>query len=380
MARKTKYIVKLSKSEREKLNKLVKTGKIAAAKRYRAQIFLYADEGDDGPCLSDPQIAKKLELSVITVQRARQRLIEKGLDFTLERVKREKGPNPKKLDPEQEAKLISLACIEAPEGHARWSLRLLSERMVALDYVDSISHETVRQTLKKKEIKPWQRKEWCIAPQNHAGFVCAMEDILNVYQRDYSVHNPLVCMDETSKQLTKETRVPIPANTDHVEYYDSEYERNGTANIFMFFNPIEGKRRVDITDNRTAKDWAHQIRQLVDVDYPEAKKITLVMDNLNTHVGASLYKTFNPKEARRILDKLDFHYTPKHGSWLNMAEIEFSILGRECLDRRIPDKTALISEVNAWTNERNSKKSKIIWRFKNEDARIKLKRLYPLIK
>ncbi|RTZ87914.1 MAG: IS630 family transposase, partial [SAR324 cluster bacterium] len=379
MARKTKYIVKLSKSEREKLNKLVKTGKIAAAKRYRAQIFLYADEGDDGPCLSDPQIAKKLELSVITVQRARQRLIEKGLDFTLERVKREKGPNPKKLDPEQEAKLISLACIEAPEGHARWSLRLLSERMVALDYVDSISHETVRQTLKKKEIKPWQCKEWCIAPQNHAGFVCAMEDILNVYQLDYSVQNPLVCMDETSKQLTKETRVPIPANTDHVEYYDSEYERNGTANIFMFFNPIEGKRRVDITDNRTAKDWAHQIKQLVDVDYPEAKKITLVMDNLNTHVGASLYKTFNPKEARRILDKLDFHYTPKHGSWLNMAEIEFSILGRECLDRRIPDKTALINEVNAWTEERNSKESKIIWRFKNEDARIKLKRLYPLI-
>ena len=207
-----------------------------------------------------------------------------------------------------------------------------------------------------------------------------MEDILNVYQRDYSVHNPLVCMDETSKQLTKETRVPIPANTDHVEYYDSEYERNGTANIFMFFNPIEGKRRVDITDNRTAKDWAHQIRQLVDVDYPEAKKITLVMDNLNTHVGASLYKTFNPKEARRILDKLDFHYTPKHGSWLNMAEIEFSILGSECLDRRIPDKTALINEINAWTEERNSKESKIIWRFKNEDASIKLKWLYPLIK
>jgi len=207
-----------------------------------------------------------------------------------------------------------------------------------------------------------------------------MEDILNVYQLDYSVQNPLVCMDETSKQLTKETRVPIPANTDHVEYYDSEYERNGTANIFMFFNPIEGKRRVDITDNRTAKDWAHQIKQLVDVDYPEAKIITLVMDNLNTHVGASLYKIFNTKEARRILDKLDFHYTPKHGSWLNMAEIEFSILGRECLDRRIPDKTALINEINAWTEERNSKESKIIWRFKNEDARIKLKRLYPLIK
>ena len=207
-----------------------------------------------------------------------------------------------------------------------------------------------------------------------------MEDILNVYQDDYSAQNPLVCMDETGKQLTKETRKPIQANSDHVEYYDTEYERNGTANIFMFFNPIEGKRRVDVTDNRTAKDWAQQIKRLVDVDYPEVKKITLVMDNLNTHAGASLYKTFKPQEARRILDKLDFHYTPKHGSWLNMAEIEFSILGRECLDRRIPDKPALINEVNAWTEKRNSKGSKIIWRFKNEDARIKLKRLYPLIK
>jgi len=143
IARKTKYIVKLSKSEREKLNKLVKTVKIAAAKRYRAQIFLYADEGPDDPCLSDSQITKKLEISVITVQRARQRLIEKGLDFTLERVKSEKGPNPKKLDPEQEAKLISLAWFEATEAHARWSLRLLSERMVTLDYVNSIFHETV---------------------------------------------------------------------------------------------------------------------------------------------------------------------------------------------------------------------------------------------
>ena len=206
-----------------------------------------------------------------------------------------------------------------------------------------------------------------------------MEDILNVYQLDYSGQNPLVCMDETSKQLTKETRNSIPANSNHVEYYDTEYQRNGTANLFMFFNPIEGKRRVDVTGSRTAEEWAHQIKQLVDIDYPDAKKITLVMDNLNTHVGASLYKTFKPQEARRILDKVDFHYTPKHGSWLNMAEIEFSILGRECLDRRIEDKVMLQKEVAAWTNDRNSKKSKIIWRFKNEDSRIKLKRLYPLL-
>lgn len=166
-----------------------------------------------------------------------------------------------------------------------------------------------------------------------------MEDILCVYQQNYSEQTPLVCMDETGKQLTIETRNPIPANSNHVEYFDTEYERNGTASSFMFFNPIDGKRRVAVTDSRTAQDWANQIKQLVDVDYPDAKKITLVMDNLNTHVGASLYKTFKPQEARRILDKLEFHYTPKHGSWLNMAEIEFSILARECLDRRIPDKT-----------------------------------------
>ena len=164
-----------------------------------------------------------------------------------------------------------------------------------------------------------------------------------------------------------------------MEYYDTEYQRNGTANLFMFFNPIEGKRRVDVTGSRTAEEWAHQIKQLVDIDYPDAKKITLVMDNLNTHVGASLYKTFKPQEARRILDKVDFHYTPKHGSWLNMAEIEFSILGRECLDRRIEDKVMLQKEVAAWTNDRNSKKRKITWRFKNEEVRIKLKRLYPLL-
>ena len=206
-----------------------------------------------------------------------------------------------------------------------------------------------------------------------------MEDVLSVYQQNYSEQNPLVCMDETSKQLTIETRNPIPANSNHVEYFDTEYERNGTASLFMFFNPIDGKRRVAVTDSRTAQDWAHQIKQLVDVDYPDAKKITLVMDNLNTHVGASLYKTFKPQEARRILDKLEFHYTPKHGSWLNMAEIEFSILARECLDRRIPDKNILNKEVSAWANKRNSKKSKITWRFKKEDARIKLKRLYPLI-
>ena len=166
----------------------------------------------------------------------------------------------------------------------------------------------------------------------------------------------------------------------HVAYFDTEYERNGTANLFLFFNPVDGWRRIDVTDSRTAVDWAHQMKRLVDEDYPDALQITLVMDNLNTPVGASLYKAFEAKEARRILEKLDFHYTPKHGSWLNMAEIEFSILSRECLDRRISDKTTMTREINTWVDERNKKRGAMEWRFTTEDARIKLKHLYPIIK
>jgi hypothetical protein len=181
-----------------------------------------------------------------------------------------------------------------------------------------------------------------------------MENILDVYKRPYDETHPLVCMDESSKQHIKETREPIPAKPGSVEKFDTEYERNGVSNMFMFFDPLEGRRHVVVTDQRTAVDWAHQIRYLVDDMFPHAKRISLVMDNLNTHTGASLYKAFAPAEARRILDKLEIHYTPKHGSWLNMAEIELSILSRQCLDRRIPDQDALKKEVVAWQEKRNA--------------------------
>lgn len=181
-----------------------------------------------------------------------------------------------------------------------------------------------------------------------------MENILNIYKRPYDETHPLVCMDESSKQHIKETREPIPAKPGSVEKFDTEYERNGVSNMFMFFDPLEGRRHVVVTDQRTAVDWAHQIRYLVDDMFPHAKRISLVMDNLNTHTGASLYKAFAPAEARRILDKLKIHYTPKHGSWLNMAEIELSILSRQCLDRRIPDQDTLKKEVAAWQEKRNA--------------------------
>lgn len=206
-----------------------------------------------------------------------------------------------------------------------------------------------------------------------------MEDTLEVYKRLYDSNHPMVCMDESSKQLTKEVRPAIEAKEGKPERYDTEYERNGVSNIFIFFEPLAGWRNVVVTDQRTAVDWAHQIRVLVDKYYREASKITLVMDNLNTHVGASLYKAFSPEEALRILKKLEIHYTPKHGSWLNMAEIELSVLSRQCLDRRIPDQETLRSEVQAWMEKRNNHPSPMNWRFTTKDARIKLKRLYPTI-
>jgi transposase len=207
-----------------------------------------------------------------------------------------------------------------------------------------------------------------------------MEDTLDVYKRPYDETHPLICMDESSKQHIKDTRQPIPATPGTVARYDTEYERNGVSNVFMFFEPLQGKRHVEVTDQRTAVDWVHQIRDLVDVRYPHAERITLVMDNLNTHTGASLYKAFEPKEARRILEKLEIHYTPKHGSWLNMAEIELSILSRQCMDRRIPDQETLKKEISAWQEKRNAIARPMEWRFTTDDARIKLKKLYPTLK
>ena len=204
-----------------------------------------------------------------------------------------------------------------------------------------------------------------------------MEDILEVYKRPYDSSYPLVCMDETSIQHIKEVRIPITPAPGRAECYDAEYERNGVSNLFMFFEPLAGRRYINVTDKRTAVDWAHQIQKLVDTCYPDAEKIVLVMDNLNTHAGASLYKAFSPQEARRIFTRLEIHYTPKHGSWLNMAEIELSILSKQCLSRRIPDQETLREETAAWARQRNACASSMQWRFTTADARIKLRRLYP---
>ena len=206
-----------------------------------------------------------------------------------------------------------------------------------------------------------------------------MESVLEVYKRPLDPSNPVVCMDETTLQCIKEVRAPIAARPKVTERYDVEYERNGVAHLLLFYAPFENWRRIQVADNHTACEWAEGVRRLVEEDYPNANKITLVMDNLNTHNGASLYKAFTPELARSLLDKLEFVYTPKHGSWLNMAECEFSVLSRQCLARRLPDRETVTNEVAAWTKDRNQNTASVDWRFSTEDARIKLKRLYPNI-
>jgi hypothetical protein len=210
-----------------------------------------------------------------------------------------------------------------------------------------------------------------------AEFVAAMEDVLDLYAEPYDPSRPKVNFDETSKQLIQETRVPLPARPGQPARYDYEYERNGTRNLFMFSEPQAGWRHIAVTEHRTMEDFAHQMQWLVDARYPEAAVIRVVMDNLNTHKPASLYEAFPPAEARRLLKKLEFHYTPKHGSWLNMAEIELSILSRQCLDRRIPDEAMLRHEISVYEDTRNAAKATIAWRFTTTKAREKLHRLYP---
>jgi hypothetical protein len=204
-----------------------------------------------------------------------------------------------------------------------------------------------------------------------------MEDVLSVYQRPYDPRYPQVCMDETSKQLLRDTRAGETVKPGSAQRVDYEYAREGVTNVFLFCEPLRGQRWVTVTAQRTRADWAHQIKDLVDVRYPEAERIVLVMDNLNTHSPASLYEVFPPAEAKRLADKLEIHYTPKHGSWLNMAEIELSVLSRQCLDRRVPDMATLAAEGAAWQERRNATGGPIDWRFTTEDARIKLKKLYP---
>ena len=367
-----KYVVTLSKEERDQLLALIGSGEAKARTLSHARILLKADEG-----WRDRDIGKALDISIPTIERVRKRFVFEGFEASLKQ-RRSRRVYRRKVDGEQEAHIVAVACSAPPEGYARWSLRMLADRIVQMKIIDSVSHETVRHVLDENELKPWRREEWCI-PTANADFVFHMEDVLDVYKRPVDPKRPLVCFDESPEQLVSETRQALPMIPGQLEKYDYEYRREGVSNMFMFFAPLQNWRCVKVTERRTKLDWANCMRDLVDIHFPHAEKIVIVQDQLNTHSPAGLYEVFLPAEAKRILDRLEFHSTPKHGSWLNMAEIELSVLGRQCLNRCIPNQTLLIRETEAWALQRNNKQATVNWHFTSDDARIKLNRLYPSI-
>ena len=363
-----RYIVDLTDSERQRLEEITRKGSPGARTLKRALILLMADEPG-----TDDDIAKALRVGTSTVYRIKRKFVEGGLEYALADASRPGGT--RKLDAKQEATLVALACTKPPQGRSRWTMQLLADHLVALTDLESVSAETVRRRLAENELKPWQKRMWCI-PEFDADYVANMEDVLDTYAKPRDPERPLVCFDETFTQLIEETRTPIPASAGRPACIDYEYRRNGTSNLFVFVAPHEGWRHVKCTPQKGNADFAECMRDLVDVHFPDALLIRVVLDNLSTHRPGALYKTFPPEEARRILRKIEFHYTPKHGSWLNMAEIEIGILNRQCLDRRIPNTNTLVDEVAAWEHDRNAAGERIDWMFDLDAARKKLARAY----
>jgi transposase len=364
-----RYRVELSQDERAALQALLAGGQQAARKLKRAQILLAADGGSD-----DEAIATTIGVGGSTVYRTKRRFVLGNLEAALN-----EEPRPgaqRKLSGKEEVLLVATACSTPPPGNARWTLELLAGEFVKLTEHQGLSRETVRRRLAENELKPWRRDMWCI-PKVDAEYVARMEDVLDLYAETPDPKRPVVCFDESPTQLIGEVRQPIPARPGTLERYDCEYRRNGTANLFVFLDAHRPWRSVKVTDRRAAEDFAQCMRDLVDLCYPQAEQIRVVLDNLSTHSPAALYRAFPAPEARRILRRLEFHYTPKHASWLNMVEIEIGVLRSQCLDRRIESRGRLESEIAAWEKQRNASGARINWMFTAEKAREKMRRAYP---
>jgi len=364
-----RYRIELSQAERDELTTMLSRGKHAARKLKRAQILLAADAGS-----SDDEIACTVAVGGSTVYRTKRRFVEGNLERALS-----EEPRPgaeRKLSGKEEALLVATACASPPEGRARWTLELLAGAIVKLTEHKSLSHETVRRRLAENDIKPWRKDMWCI-PHVDGEYVARMEDVLDLYAEAPNRKRPVVCFDESPVQLIGEVRQPIPAAPGQLERYDYEYRRNGTVNLFVVIDVHRPWRKVKVTERRAAEDYAQCMRELVDVHYPNAEYIRVVQDNLSTHTAGALYQAFPPAEARRILRRLEFHYTPKHASWLNMVEIEIGVLRGQCLDRRIDDPKRLRREVAAWERQRNAARARIKWMFTTDKARAKMGHAYP---
>ena len=366
-----RFRVTLTTEERDWLQSFVLAGKGAFRRLKRAQILLASEAG-----ATDATIAQNVSVGTSTVFRTKRRFVEEGLEAALSELPRPGAD--RKLAKKEEALLVATACSTPPAGRARWTLALLAGEMVRLTH-KSLSSETIRRRLAENELKPWQKKMWCI-PKVDVNFVAQMEDVLDLYAEPPNKKLPVVCFDESPRQLIGESRVPVVARPGRPARFDYEYVRNGTANVFMFVDAHRPWRHAKVTDRRACSDFAECMRDLVDTHYPKAERIRVVLDNLSTHTPTALYETFEPAEARRILRRIEFHYTPKHASWLNMVEIEIGVMASQCLARRIPTKAILVSEVKAWERRRNLEGARIKWLFTVEHARKKLDRAYEALK
>ena len=364
-----RYRVDLEESERRQLEEIVTGGTRAVRRVKRAQILLAAAAGQ-----TDDAIATTVRVGTSTVYRTKRRFVEESLEAALSEDPRPGGT--RKLTGGEEALLIATACSAPPAGRARWTLALLADAVVALTPHARVSRHTIGRRLAENDLKPWQQKMWCV-PKIDAEYVARMEDVLDLYTHPPAAGTAVVCVDESPRQLIGEVRPTTPVAPGHAARQDDEYRRNGTANVFLAVDAHRPWRAAMVTARRAAVDFAAWIRDLIDGPYAEYERVQVVLDNLSTHTPAAFYEAFAPPEARRVLRKLEFHYVPKHASWLNMVEIEIGVLVRQCLARRIPDIATLRTEVEAWIAVRNNANVAVKWMFGIEQARLKLGHAYP---
>jgi len=388
---KLKHNVSLSIEEIEKLKSITHKGSGHSARMImHAHILLWTNDGLNEKKKNDREIAQFLDISPTTVNNVRKLYSKEGLEAALGRKTRLTPPHISKITGDFEAQVIAVATGPVPKGRARWTLRLLAEYCEDKKYIISISHSAIGELLNTNEVKPHLSEYWCTPKERDASFVMNMEDVLGIYKLDYNPRIPVICMDEKPVQLLDEIRERVTAKPLHidpdtnvimrgqVEKIDSEYIRCGTASIFMFTEPLGGWRHTVAMNTRKMGDFALLMKEVSDVYYNDVDKIILVADNLSTHNKAAFYEAFEPEIAYRLCQKYEFHYTPKHGSWLNIAEAELSSLSKQCLgNQRIKSIGELNEILQAWEVDRNSRQKGVNWRFTTEDARIKLKRLYP---
>ena len=385
------YEVNLSQSEIEHLKSITRKGsKVSARTIMHANILLKTDNNLGDNKKSNRELAEFFDISPTTVNQVRKTYATQGLNAALNRKTRITAPQISKISGDFEAQVIATALGPAPKGKACWTLRLLAEHCSDREYIVSLSHTAIGNMLNTNQVKPHLSQYWCTPKTHDAEFILHMEDVLGIYKRPYNPKIPVLCMDEKPIQLLGEIRERVsakPLRTDPdtdlpkpgtVEKIDSEYERCGTASIFMFTEPLGEWRHTIALNTRKKEDYAVMMRKISQERYPDVDKVILISDNLNTHTPVAFYEAFPASIAYTLAQKFEFHYTPKHGSWLNIAETELSSLSRQCLgNQRIKSIGELNELLTAWEVDRNARQIGVNWQFSAEDARVKLKRLYP---